>query len=432
MNPLKRLFRLLVAAMLFAAPAITTSALGQAPEGLPKPPEGKVTVKFWAIATQGWKDVIAEFSKAYPNIDIKWTKYSTDELKQALRVASASGKMPDMWFNWGGSLAVSLHRWRSRIRDNPGDRRQVWLDKNISPIALDMAKRNGKLYGVPIWVKPMTIFYKKSLFDKNGIPEPKTFADLEKAMETLKSKGVTPIAVGGKFSWMTMRTTDFLIEHFAGPEMHDKLFALEASYNSPEVVQAFAKLKEWVDKGYFNDGFISIDPNQALPMLFQNKAGMIFQGPWIEEENIVKSKLDPNDYVPIIAPADQTPVRVSGFQEQLQISSKSPPDVQQAALLFAAYISQPEVAKTAASKALGTPRAVLGVSPAEDRPIGTQMAKWVQGEAELYLPTDQALPQELVNAFFQAQDSVVLGTMTPEAAAESIQKAVEAYKAANK
>ena len=142
-----------------------------------------------------------------------------------------------------------------------------------------LAKHNGKLYGVPIWVRPMTIFYKKSLFDKNGIPEPKTFADLEKALETLKSKGIIPIAVGGKFSWMTMRTTDFLIEHFAGPEMHDKLFALEASYNSPEVVQAFAKLKEWVDKGYFNDGFISIDPNQALPMLFQDKAGMIFQGP---------------------------------------------------------------------------------------------------------------------------------------------------------
>jgi raffinose/stachyose/melibiose transport system substrate-binding protein len=92
---------------------------------------------------------------------------------------------------------------------------------------------------------------------------------------------------------MTMRTTDFLIEHFAGPEMHDKLFALEASYNSPEVVKAFAKLKEWVDKGYFNEGFISLDPNQALPLLYQNKAGTIFQGPWIEEENIVKSVWTP-------------------------------------------------------------------------------------------------------------------------------------------
>lgn len=277
----------------------------------------------------------------------------------------------------------------------------------------------------------MTIFYKKSLFDKNGIPEPKTFADLEKALETLKSKGITPIAVGGKFSWMTMRTTDFLIEHFAGPEMHDKLFALEASYNSPEVVQAFAKLKEWIDKGYFNDGFISIDPNQALPMLFQDKAGTIFQGPWIEEQNIVKSGLDPNDYVAIIAPADQTPVRVSGFQEQLQISSKSPPEVQQAALLFAAYISLPEVANKLAA-VIGGPRAVLGMTSPADRPTATKMAKWIGGEAKLYLPTDQALPQELVNAFFQAQDSVVLGTMTPEAAAESIQKAVEAYKAANK
>jgi raffinose/stachyose/melibiose transport system substrate-binding protein len=432
MNPLKRLFRLLVAATLFATPTMLTSVLAQAPEGLPKPPEGKVTVKFWGIATQPWKEIIAEFNKVYPNIEIKWTRYSTDELKQALRVASASGKMPDMWFNWGGSLAGPYIEGGHALEITPELAAKYGLDKNISPVALDLAKHNGKLYGVPIWVRPMTIFYKKSLFDKNGIPEPKTFADLEKAMETLKSKGVTPIAVGGKFSWMTMRTTDFLIEHFAGPEMHDKLFALEASYNSPEVVQAFAKLKEWVDKGYFNDGFISLDPNQALPLLYQNKAGMIFQGPWIEEENIVKSKLDPNDYVPIIAPADQTPVRVSGFQEQLQISSKSPPEVQQAALLFAAYISQPEVAKTAASKALGTPRAVLGVSPAEDRPIGTQMAKWVQGDAQLYLPTDQALPQELVNAFFQAQDSVVLGTMTPEAAAEHIQKAVEAYKAANK
>ena len=65
-------------------------------------------------------------------------------------------------------------------------------------------------------------------------------------------------------------------------------------------------------------------------------------------------------------------MRVSGFQEQLQISSKSPPEVQQAALLFAAYISQPEVANKLA-KAMGTPRAVLGMSsPAEDRPIGDQ------------------------------------------------------------
>jgi raffinose/stachyose/melibiose transport system substrate-binding protein len=144
MNPIKNLFRLLLAATLFVGPAVVTSVLGQAPEGLPKPPEGKVTVKFWAIATQGWKDVIAEFSKAYPNIDIKWTKYSTDELKQALRVASASGKMPDMWFNWGGTLAAPYIDGGHALEITPEIAAKYGFDKNISPIALDIAKRKWK------------------------------------------------------------------------------------------------------------------------------------------------------------------------------------------------------------------------------------------------------------------------------------------------
>jgi hypothetical protein len=64
--------------------------------------------------------------------------------------------------------------------------------------------------------------------------------------------------------------------------------------------------------------------------------------------------------VAIIAPADQQPVRISGFQEQLQFWSKSSPEVRDAALLFAAYISLPEVANKM-TKVLGTPRAVFEV-----------------------------------------------------------------------
>ena len=52
-------------------------------------------------------------------------------------------------------------------------------------------------------------------------------------------------------------------------------------------------------------GDLSFDPNQALPLLQQEKAAMIFQGPWIEDQNIIASHEDPNNYVPIIAPADQ-------------------------------------------------------------------------------------------------------------------------------
>ena len=406
--------------------------LGTAQEAAKPPvPSGNVTFSFWAIASQPWQVMIDDFQKTYPNLKVKWTKYSTDEMKQAVRVASSAGKMSDTWFNWGGTLAAPYADGGHALELTPQLQAMYGVDKNIVPAALDMARHNGKLYGVSIWVKPMTIFYKKTVFDKYGLTAPTTFDELEKVCETLKSKGIIPVACGGKFSWMTMRTTDFFVEHFAGPAMHDKLFALEASYNSPEVIKAFAKLKEWVTKGYFNEGFISLDPNQALPLLFEDKAAMIFQGPWIEAENIILSHEDPNNYVPIIAPADQKPVRVSGFQEQLQFWTKAKPDEQKAALLFASFVTTPEVAKRHVAE-FGSPSAVVGVLPPEGHPTATQMANWLQGEVGLYLPTDQALPQEIVSAFFQAQDSVVLGTITPEAACAQIQKAVDAFKAAKK
>jgi raffinose/stachyose/melibiose transport system substrate-binding protein len=423
--------RFLLAAVTFATMACSVSTGNAQNAAKPPVPSGNVTFSLWGIASQPWQVMIDDFQKTYPNLKVKWTKYSTDEMKQAVRVASAAGKMSDTWFNWGGSLASPYEDGGHALELTPQMMAQYGVDKNIVPGALELARHNGKLYGVPIWVRPMTIFYKKSIFDKYGLTAPKTFDELEKVCEALKSKGIIPVACVGKFSWMTMRTTDFFVEHFAGPAMHDKLFSLEASYNSPEVIKAFAKLKEWVTKGYFNEGFISLDPGQALPLLQQDKAAMIFQGPWIEDQNIIASHEDPSNYVPIVAPADQQPVRVSGFQEQLQFWTKAKPDEQKAALLFASFITTPEVAKRHIAE-FGSPSSVVGVLPTENRPIASQMAKWLQGEVGLYLPTDQALPQELVNAFFQAQDSLVLGTLTPEAACAAIQKAVDEYKAEHK
>jgi raffinose/stachyose/melibiose transport system substrate-binding protein len=427
MNPLSRpLLASLLACLFFPL-----SLSAQSSASSPPVPKGNVTVTLWGIATQPWQIMIDDFQKTYPNIKIKWTKYSTDEIKQAIRVASAAGKMPDAWFNWGGSLASPYEEGGHALELTPELMTQYGVDKNILPAALSLARWKDKLYGIPVWVRPMTIFYKKDLLEKNGLSAPKTFEELEQLCQALKAKGITPVACGGKFSWMTMRTTDFFIEHYAGPAVHDKLFALEESWNSPAVIKAFAKLKEWVSKGYFNDGFLSLDPNQALPLLLQDKAAMIFQGPWIEDQNIVSAGQDPKNYVPIVAPADQTPVRVSGFQEQIQFWSKSNPETQKAALLFAAFVTNPEVAKRHV-KDFGSPSAVVGVFPPADRPIGTQMAKWLQGEVGLYLPTDQAVPQEIVNAFWQAQDSIVLGTITPENAAIQVEQSVEAYKAAHK
>src|SRR5580693_7536474 len=154
----------------------------------PPVPSGNITISLWGIATQPWQIMIDDFQKTYPNLKIKWTKYSTDEMKQAVRVASAAGKMSDTWFNWGGSLASPYEDGGHALELTPQLEAVYGVDKNIVPAALELARHNGKLYGVPVWVRPMTIFYKKSIFDKDGLTAPKTFDELEKVCQALKSK----------------------------------------------------------------------------------------------------------------------------------------------------------------------------------------------------------------------------------------------------
>jgi raffinose/stachyose/melibiose transport system substrate-binding protein len=101
-----RLLRFLSSTAVAAGMACSVAA-GTAQEAAKPPvPSGNITFTLWGIATQPWQVMIDDFQKTYPNLKVKWTKYSTDEMKQAVRVASSAGKMSDTWFNWGGSLAA--------------------------------------------------------------------------------------------------------------------------------------------------------------------------------------------------------------------------------------------------------------------------------------------------------------------------------------
>src|SRR6516225_5031151 len=188
--------RFLLSAATFASIACFGSAGLAQNAAKPPVPSGSVTISLWGIASQPWQVMIDDFQKTYPNLKVKWTKYSVDEMKQAVRVAAAAGKMGDAWFNWGGSLAAPYEDGGHALELTPQLQAVYGVDKNIVPAALELARHNGKLYGVPIWVRPMTIFYKKSIFDKYGLTAPTTFDELEKVCETLKSKGIIPVAVG--------------------------------------------------------------------------------------------------------------------------------------------------------------------------------------------------------------------------------------------
>jgi raffinose/stachyose/melibiose transport system substrate-binding protein len=395
-------------------------------QGQSAPSGDKVTISFWGLDDQMvyLDPIIKEFQQENPNITVEVSTFNTDPIKESLKVAASSRTLPDIWFNWGGSFASFYSKNGLAM-----DLTQVAADHSwesvYNPAALELAKYEGKIYMVPFHLASLGVFVKKDLYDGYGFQAPATLAELESHMARMAEDGITPLPVGGKGGWMLMRWTEQLIEHFAGPELHDQLNALEASWTDPAVVSALAKLKEWNDKGWFTKGFITMAPEEA-EMYMYSEGGYALEGTWFDQ-TLSSNGYDPNNYLFFKFPNEQGAARMSSFLEGFQISAETTPEKQEAAVKLAEYITSPDVVNKYIND-YGAP-ALSDFASTEAAPHVKLMAEEVS--AGNFLITDQALPQEVVDKLFEVTDAVILNALTPEQAAAEMQKAADQYKANN-
>jgi len=386
----------------------------------------KVAISFWGIdgISSYVEPIIKEFEQENPDVSVEISWFSTDAIKESLKVAASSRTLPDVWFNWGGSFA-SFYSANGLAMDLT----QVATDHNwtgiYNPAAIELAKYDGKIYSVPFHLASLGVFVKKDLYEQYGLQAPKTLAELENHMAIMHENGITPLPVGGKYGWMLMRWTEQLIEHYAGPELHDQLSALEASWTDQSVVKALTKLKEWSDKGYFPKGFITMAPEEA-EMYMYSDGGYALEGTWFDQ-TLTSNGYDPNNYLFFKFPNEQGAVRMSSFAEGFQINAETSSEKQEAAIKLAEYITSPDVVNKYINE-YGAP-ALSEFASTDAAPHVTVMAGEVS--AGNFLITDQALPQEVVDKLFEVTDAVILNAMTPEQAAAEMQKAVDQYKANN-
>lgn len=400
---------------------------GSQPDGGQSAQAGEpITISFWGLDDQMvyLGPIIEEFQQENPDITVEVSTFNTDPIKESLKVAASSRTLPDLWFNWGGSFA-SFYSENGLAMDLT----QVAADHDwasiYNPAALELAKLDGKIYMVPFHLASLGVFVKKDLYENYGFEAPTTLAELESHMARMHEDGITPLPVGGKGGWMLMRWTEQLIEHYAGPELHDQLNALEASWENEAVVKALAKLKEWNDNGYFTKGFITMAPEEA-EMYMYAEGGYALQGTWFDQ-TLSSNGYDPNNYLFFKFPNEQGPMRMSSFLEGFQISAETTPEKQEAAIKLAEYMTSPEVVNKYIND-YGAP-ALIDFASTEAAPHVKEMAgKVSEGN---FLITDQALPQEVVDKLFEVTDAVILDALTPEQAAAEMQKAVEQYKAGN-
>jgi len=190
----------------------------------------------------------------------------------------AAGNPPVIFDLFGGTGDALKYAKAGRLLDLTPILDELGIrDKflNLSQFTLD-----GKVYGLPIGGNTEGFYYNQTMFEQYGIAPPKTWEELEAAAETLKGNGVTPFAMGSKGAWVPLMMVNTMIGRYAGPDSINGFLSGQAKWNSPEVVAAFAKYKEWVDKGYFTKGELGLEYADMLNQFVTGKAGMMFDGSW--------------------------------------------------------------------------------------------------------------------------------------------------------
>jgi len=414
-KPMKMMIGLLASAVLAAG---CSSQSGNTPEGGVSRSE-TTTVSLWIIDDQLWIDgAVEDFNNAHDDIRIEVSKYGVDPLKEALKVAANSKTLPDMWFTWGGSLG-SFYAENGLTADLTAiAAERNWSDK-YNQAAIDMSTYGGKLSGIPYHLNAVDMWYAKDVYEQLKLTPPTSFEDFEGQLQTIQNNGIVPLALGGKNGWHLMRLTEQLIEYFGGAELHDKLSRLEASWNDPAVVQTFEKLKEYSDKGYFPKGHVAIDQAEAINMFYPSAAAMSVEGTWLDR-NITAAGFDANNFGVFKFPTERSSV----FAEMFQINADLDDAKLAAAITVGEYLTSIDVVNKY-NDTYGTP-ATLNVAFSDNMPNVEPLLDMATKGG--FLIMDQALPQEVVQKLFEAQDKVALDEWTPQQAAEAMEKAVNDYK----
>lgn len=381
-------------------------------------------VSFWTLNTrQEAVDAIVEaFNQENDDIHVTVSYYDTDGIKDACKVGASSKTLPNMWFNWGGSLGGfyvdnGLTYDLTAYAEENG-----WAEK-FNTSALNLCTYDGKISGYPTSYNVLGIYYRKDIFEQYGLEVPTTFEEFEKVCEVLKENGITPISTAGLNGWHTMRFIELLVEHYAGSQQHDAMNNFDESWDNEAVTQAFEKYREFVDKGYFPDGFLTQDPNDTLIAMANGQCAMDIQGQW-QDGKILQEGLNLEDYGVFAFPSGETN-RMSSFAEMTQFNAENTEEELEACVKFTDfYYSEENAEKYAEYYNLPLPTADAAMPEGQ---INVPEMIAAGEENGTFTITDQAFPTEVADVLFNCQDAVANGQMEPAEVGAEIQAAIEAY-----
>jgi glucose/mannose transport system substrate-binding protein len=172
---------------------------------------------------------------------------------------------------------------------------QDW-DRLLPPTLKQFIKLSGKYYAVPVAIhNPTWFWYSKEVLAKSGVTaEPDSIEALFAALDKVKARGYTALALGGQ-AWQEALLFNAIL-HGHSADLYRRFYtstdgAVALTPEFKQVLRDFKRLKDYVDAGSPNR-----DWNVAASMLITNKAGFQVIGDYVKAEFMAAGKQVGRDY----------------------------------------------------------------------------------------------------------------------------------------
>ncbi len=253
---------------------------------------GDVTLTVWDQEVRGGQkkqieQLNQEFMEKYPNVKIDRVAKSFEDLLKTVKLAVSGPKAPDVVeANQGRPIMGELVK-AQLIRPITDYAKVYGWEDRYSSLLLDLNKfssdgkdfGSGDLYGLSQMGEIVGVFYNK---DKVTTP-PTTLDEFEASLQQAKDAGDTPIMFGNLEKWPGIHNFESVLGQTADKQaIRDFVFAKEgASFDNPQFVEGATKIKDWVDKGYFNKNFNGTDYDPAWQQFAKGKSWYLIAGTWV-------------------------------------------------------------------------------------------------------------------------------------------------------
>ena len=259
---MKKLLALLLAAVMFALPALAMA--------------DDLTMGSWRTEDADAVSALLAKYEELTGVKIVYQPTTSTQYNATLRQQLDGGIGPDLFYSRSYATGAELYENGFNVvcNDIPGV-----MDNFTDTARSAFTASDGNVFAVPFAAVSHFVYYNKAIFAENNIEVPATFEEFLAVCEQLKGLGIVPLANGIAANWDILECVlCSLVPNYITAEERVAYEKGEKKLNDETWVEIFTDFAKLVP--YLPEAFASIDNDQANVMFGLGQSAMLIDGSW--------------------------------------------------------------------------------------------------------------------------------------------------------